>query len=213
MRSLTERTPADIIRALSAGETCWTERRRGRVAEGTSLLRMHTAYTCIVGSNPTVSARFKKKATARWLFSLVHRYPPMARPVRSPLLSKLKAPSHARRSISLLMVNCVDAWSDALHTGNADEGHNAGLNCSRRPDGPGDKNWSPEFRADPQARGDRLTGNNRYWLPLARSGLASPPCSAGTYRSTTKCSTAAPPYCFRRTPDLQFRSAVDLPGT
>jgi hypothetical protein len=27
------------------------------VAEGTSLLRMHTAYTCIVGSNPTVSAR------------------------------------------------------------------------------------------------------------------------------------------------------------
>ena len=27
------------------------------MAEGTSLLRMHTAYTCIVGSNPTVSAR------------------------------------------------------------------------------------------------------------------------------------------------------------
>ncbi|MDB5919645.1 MAG: hypothetical protein JWR40_3879, partial [Massilia sp.] len=26
------------------------------MAEGTSLLRMHTAYTCIVGSNPTVSA-------------------------------------------------------------------------------------------------------------------------------------------------------------
>jgi hypothetical protein len=28
------------------------------VAEGTSLLRMHTAYTCIVGSNPTVSAKY-----------------------------------------------------------------------------------------------------------------------------------------------------------
>ena len=27
------------------------------MAEGTSLLRMHTAYTCIVGSNPTVSAK------------------------------------------------------------------------------------------------------------------------------------------------------------
>jgi hypothetical protein len=30
------------------------------VAEGTSLLRMHTAYTCIVGSNPTVSASIIK---------------------------------------------------------------------------------------------------------------------------------------------------------
>ena len=30
------------------------------MAEGTSLLRMHTAYTCIVGSNPTLSARTKK---------------------------------------------------------------------------------------------------------------------------------------------------------
>ena len=30
------------------------------MAEGTSLLRMHTAYTCIVGSNPTVSARTPK---------------------------------------------------------------------------------------------------------------------------------------------------------
>ncbi len=28
------------------------------MAEGTSLLRMHTAYTCIVGSNPTVSAKY-----------------------------------------------------------------------------------------------------------------------------------------------------------
>lgn len=33
------------------------------MAEGTSLLRMHTAYTCIVGSNPTVSARTTKKAS------------------------------------------------------------------------------------------------------------------------------------------------------
>ena len=33
------------------------------MAEGTSLLRMHTAYTCIVGSNPTVSARINKKAS------------------------------------------------------------------------------------------------------------------------------------------------------
>ncbi len=38
------------------------------MAEGTSLLRMHTAYTCIVSSNLTVSARFKKKAPARELF-------------------------------------------------------------------------------------------------------------------------------------------------
>lgn len=30
------------------------------MAEGTSLLRMHTAYTCIVSSNLTVSARTKK---------------------------------------------------------------------------------------------------------------------------------------------------------
>ena len=32
------------------------------MAEGTSLLRMHTAYTCIVGSNPTVSASIRKEA-------------------------------------------------------------------------------------------------------------------------------------------------------
>ena len=31
------------------------------MAEGTSLLRKHTGKTCIVGSNPTVSARNKKK--------------------------------------------------------------------------------------------------------------------------------------------------------
>ena|GEM_PF-6304524 len=37
-------------------------RRRGRVAEGTSLLRKHTGKTCIVGSNPTVSARTKQKS-------------------------------------------------------------------------------------------------------------------------------------------------------
>jgi hypothetical protein len=61
-----------MILALSAGEICWTERRRGRVAEGTSLLRMHTAYTCIVSSNLTVSARKKQKAPARELFSLTH---------------------------------------------------------------------------------------------------------------------------------------------
>lgn len=38
------------------------------MAEGTSLLRMHTAYTCIVGSNPTVSARIRKKAPETGLF-------------------------------------------------------------------------------------------------------------------------------------------------
>ena len=32
------------------------------MAEGTSLLRMHTAYTCIVGSNPTVSAKNDEKS-------------------------------------------------------------------------------------------------------------------------------------------------------
>lgn len=60
-----------MIRALSAGEICWTERRRGRVAEGTSLLRMHTAYTCIVSSNLTVSARNKRKAPERELFFIL----------------------------------------------------------------------------------------------------------------------------------------------
>jgi hypothetical protein len=40
------------------------------VAEGTSLLRKHTGKTCIVGSNPTVSARFKQKApTSSGLFA------------------------------------------------------------------------------------------------------------------------------------------------
>jgi hypothetical protein len=38
------------------------------VAEGTSLLRMHTAYTCIVSSNLTVSASIRKKAPATGLF-------------------------------------------------------------------------------------------------------------------------------------------------
>jgi hypothetical protein len=56
--------------ALSADGNVGTDWRRGRVAEGTSLLRMHTAYTCIVGSNPTVSARKKQKAPARELFPL-----------------------------------------------------------------------------------------------------------------------------------------------
>ena len=44
------------------------------MAEGTSLLRMHTAYTCIVSSNLTVSARiqsasntdFEKTAVPVW---------------------------------------------------------------------------------------------------------------------------------------------------
>ena len=58
--------------ALSADGNVGTDWRRGRVAEGTSLLRMHTAYTCIVGSNPTVSARKKQKAPARELFPLTH---------------------------------------------------------------------------------------------------------------------------------------------
>ena len=63
-----------MILALSAGETCWTERRRGRVAEGTSLLRMHTAYTCIVSSNLTVSAKLQKKSPTCWgFFSSRHR--------------------------------------------------------------------------------------------------------------------------------------------
>ena len=35
------------------------------MAEGTSLLRMHTAYTCIVGSNPTVSASIFKNPLRR----------------------------------------------------------------------------------------------------------------------------------------------------
>ena len=56
--------------ALSADRNVGVDWRRGRVAEGTSLLRMHMAYTRIVGSNPTVSARKKQKAPARELFPL-----------------------------------------------------------------------------------------------------------------------------------------------
>ena len=41
------------------------------MAEGTSLLRMHTAYTCIVGSNPTVSASIFKNPLRR-----VFSFPP-----------------------------------------------------------------------------------------------------------------------------------------
>lgn len=41
------------------------------MAEGTSLLRMHTAYTCIVGSNPTVSASIFKNPLRR-VFSFPH---------------------------------------------------------------------------------------------------------------------------------------------
>jgi hypothetical protein len=43
------------------------------VAEGTSLLRMHMAYTRIVGSNPTVSAKLSKKAAEKRLFSFLKR--------------------------------------------------------------------------------------------------------------------------------------------
>ena len=43
------------------------------MAEGTSLLRMHTAYTCIVGSNPTVSAKYFQKALDfQGLFVFLH---------------------------------------------------------------------------------------------------------------------------------------------
>ena len=40
------------------------------MAEGTSLLRMHTAYTCIVSSNLTVSARNKRKSSRSGAFFL-----------------------------------------------------------------------------------------------------------------------------------------------
>ena len=38
------------------------------MAEGTSLLRMHTAYTCIVSSNLTVSARKKRESSREGAF-------------------------------------------------------------------------------------------------------------------------------------------------
>ena len=63
--------------ALSADGNVGTDWRRGRVAEGTSLLRMHTAYTCIVGSNPTVSAIRKASNHAGLLaFSFAKRLEP-----------------------------------------------------------------------------------------------------------------------------------------
>jgi hypothetical protein len=51
-----------------AEQSTW---KRGRVAEGTSLLRKHTGKTCIVGSNPTVSAKTLKPALKRvFLFAI-----------------------------------------------------------------------------------------------------------------------------------------------
>lgn len=41
------------------------------MAEGTSLLRMHMAYTRIVGSNPTVSAKFDEKSHRKVAFFIV----------------------------------------------------------------------------------------------------------------------------------------------
>ena len=38
------------------------------MAEGTSLLRKHTAYTRIVGSNPTVSAKYHEKSHRKVAF-------------------------------------------------------------------------------------------------------------------------------------------------
>ena len=57
------------------------------MAEGTSLLRMHTAYTCIVGSNPTVSARIRKKAPATGLF-FVHLLLGVFAPLTAPYVLK-----------------------------------------------------------------------------------------------------------------------------
>ena len=46
------------------------------MAEGTSLLRMHTAYTCIVSSNLTVSAKnVKRPLISRVFFRLEDFYP------------------------------------------------------------------------------------------------------------------------------------------
>ena len=38
------------------------------MAEGTSLLRKHTGKTCIVGSNPTVSATHLKRSPGNGVF-------------------------------------------------------------------------------------------------------------------------------------------------
>ena len=54
--------------ALSADGNVGVDWRRGRVAEGTSLLRMHMAYTRIVGSNPTVSAKNDEKSHRKVAF-------------------------------------------------------------------------------------------------------------------------------------------------
>src|SRR5690606_15028414 len=42
-----------------------SSRRRGREVEGTPLLREHTTYTRIEGSNPSVAAKFKSPAIAK----------------------------------------------------------------------------------------------------------------------------------------------------
>ena len=60
--------------ALSADGNVGSDWRRGRVAEGTSLLRMHTAYTRIVGSNPTVSAKIDEKSHRKVAFFILGQY-------------------------------------------------------------------------------------------------------------------------------------------
>jgi hypothetical protein len=52
------------------------------VAEGTSLLRMHTAYTCIVSSNLTVSASIKRKPLSNQRLGGFLHFLPIRQPMR-----------------------------------------------------------------------------------------------------------------------------------
>lgn len=74
------------------------------MAEGTSLLRKHTGKTCIVGSNPTASARTNKKGIPcgmPFLFvrtesvGFEDRAPTRARALRIATLPQLRAASRA----------------------------------------------------------------------------------------------------------------------
>src|SRR5690606_3510964 len=53
--------PPHLLRAGKSVLESQILRRRAREAEGAPLLREYVAKNCIVGSNPTVSARSKKK--------------------------------------------------------------------------------------------------------------------------------------------------------
>jgi 3-hydroxyacyl-CoA dehydrogenase len=126
------------------------------VAEGTSLLRMHTAYTCIVSSNLTVSASIKKKAPRPGAFFLPrHREKSKNGVRRCPVLSTGIDIRRALRSSA--------AWSPVCNALNRSpvSWSGAGVSQSYRchPGGPGAGTAAiGTLRQDPGLRGAVILG-------------------------------------------------------